>query len=163
MSSCRLIAHVPRRHCRGRVYSPVLFSQNDQRPSVVSHMISFGASDDEIDDSLFFLVASDVEDLSGSVIDPTLLQSSSSRNARLRADEELIRIMTRLSMSSDLNGLRGGAISQQAGRVFLTGQFQAPRQHLCPFHRSSYELTILWHAPTCGTEEKRIRAPTSTE
>ncbi len=37
----------------------------------------------------FFLAVSDAEELSGSVTDPALLQSSSSRNARLRADEEL--------------------------------------------------------------------------
>ncbi len=58
-------------------------------------MISFGASDDEIDDSLFFFCLRTRKELSGSVTDPTLLPSSSSRNARLRADEELIRIMTK--------------------------------------------------------------------
>ncbi len=41
------------------------------------------------------LAASDAEELLGSVTDPTLLPSSSSRNARLRADEELIRVMTK--------------------------------------------------------------------
>ncbi len=81
-------------------------------------------------------------------------------------------------MSSGSNGLHGGAISQQTGRVFLTGRFQAPRQLSFTFYRSSYKLTILWHAPHSsrihlsasaaltsvdGTEEKRIRAPTSSE
>ncbi len=50
-------------------------------------------------------------------------------------------------MSSGSNGLRGGVISQQAGRVFLTGRFQASHQCSFPFYRSSYELSILWHAP----------------
>ncbi len=39
--------------CRGREHSPVLFTQRDQRPSAVSDMISFGASDGKIDDSFF--------------------------------------------------------------------------------------------------------------
>ncbi len=53
----------------------------------------------------------------------------------------------RLSMSSGSNGLRGGAISQQAGRVFLTGHFQAPRQCSFPFYRSSYEPNIVARPP----------------
>ncbi len=72
-------------------------------------------------DFFLFLAASDTEELSGSVTDPALFTSSSSCNARLRADEELIRIMARA-----VNELRlewsplwsRGAISQQAGRVF---------------------------------------------
>ncbi len=40
-------------------------------------------------------MASEAEELSGSVTDPALLPSSSSRNARLRADEELIHTMTK--------------------------------------------------------------------
>ncbi len=94
-SSRRLNAHVPRHQRRGRDHSPVLFTQHDQRPSTVSDMILFGASDSEIDDSLLFLAASDAEELSCSVTDPALLPLSSSHNARLRADEELIRIMTK--------------------------------------------------------------------
>ncbi len=43
----------------------------------------------------FFLAASDAEEFLGSVTDPALLPSSSSRNARLRADEELNCIMTK--------------------------------------------------------------------
>ncbi len=57
-------------------------------------MISFGGSDGELDDSLS-LAASDAEELSGSVTDPALLPLSSSRNARLKADNELIRVMTK--------------------------------------------------------------------
>ncbi len=57
-------------------------------------MISFCVSDNELGDSLS-LAASDAEYLSGSVTDPALLLSSASCNARLRADEELIRAMTK--------------------------------------------------------------------
>ncbi len=39
---------------REREHSSVLFTQHDQRPSAVSDMISFSASDSEIDGSLFF-------------------------------------------------------------------------------------------------------------
>ncbi len=53
-----------------REHLPVLFTQHNQRPSAAaSDMISFGASDNELDDSLS-LVASDTEELSGSVADP---------------------------------------------------------------------------------------------
>ncbi len=45
---------VPRHHRREREHSPILFTQHNQRPSAVSDMISFGASDSEINDSLFF-------------------------------------------------------------------------------------------------------------
>ncbi len=48
-------------------------------------MISFGVTDNELDDSLS-LVASDAEELSGSVTDPALLPSSI---------DELIRVMTK--------------------------------------------------------------------
>ncbi len=68
----------------------------------MSDMISFGASDGEIDDRLFFLVALDAEVCSGSVTYPALLTLSSSRNARLRADEELICIMTNATPSRSI-------------------------------------------------------------
>ncbi len=80
-----------------REHSSVLFTQHDQRPSMAaSDMISFCESDSEMDDSLS-LVALDVEELSGSVTDPSLLPLSTSRNARLRTDEELIRVITKAS------------------------------------------------------------------
>ncbi len=55
--------------------SPVLYIQPDQRPSAsVSNLVSFGGSDDELADELaddsMSLVASDAEELSGSVTDP---------------------------------------------------------------------------------------------
>ncbi len=81
-----------RSHRREREYLPVLFTQHDQHPSAAaSDMISFVASDGEMDNSLS-LAASDAEELSDSVTDPAFLPSSSSCNTRLRADEELIRV-----------------------------------------------------------------------
>ncbi len=68
--------------------------QKEPSPVAASDMISFGVSENELDDNLS-LAASDTEELSGSVIDPAFLPSSASRNARLRADEELIRVMTK--------------------------------------------------------------------
>ncbi len=54
-----------------REMSPVLFIQPDQRPSAsVSDLVSFGGSDDELADESMSLVASDAEELSGSVTDP---------------------------------------------------------------------------------------------
>ncbi len=51
-----------------REISPVLFSQPDLRPSAsVSDLVSFGGSDDELADDSMSLVASDAEELSGSV------------------------------------------------------------------------------------------------
>ncbi len=66
-------AQCPRASLSQREHSPVLFTQLDQHPSTaVSDMISFGVSDNELDDSLS-LAASDVEGSSGSVADPALL------------------------------------------------------------------------------------------
>ncbi len=73
---------MPRRYCRGRDHSTVFFIHNDQRPSTVSYMILFSASD-------------------------------ASRNARLRADEELR--------------------SHLAAGCYLTGRYQAPHQRSSPF------------------------------
>ncbi len=109
-----------------REHSPVLFTQHDQRPSTAaSNMISFGMSDNKLDDCLS-LAASDTEELSGSVADPALLPSSASRNARLRADEELIRIMTKA-----VNEL--GLEWSPPEEPFLPGRHQALRQRSSPF------------------------------
>ncbi len=67
------LAQCPRASLSQREHSPVLFTQLDQRPSAaVSDMVSFGVSDNELDDSLS-LTASDAEKLSGSVADPAFL------------------------------------------------------------------------------------------
>ncbi len=71
-------------------YSLVLFTQHDQRPSAAaSGMISFGGSDDDMDDSLSQVASDTWEELSGSLTDPGILPPSSSCNARPRGDEEL--------------------------------------------------------------------------
>ncbi len=77
-------------------------------------------------------------------------------------DSERMRISSaswqRLSMSSGSNGLRWGAISQQAGRVFSHRPLSSPPPTLVPLlPRSSYELTVLWHAP----HSSRIRPSAS--
>ncbi len=78
---------------------------------------------------------------SGSVNDPTLLTSSSSRNARLRADEELICIMTkavnelRLKCSPLRSHLAAGWTS-----VFSLGAIKAPRQRSSPFFPHSSRI-----------------------
>ncbi len=115
-----------------REYSPVLFTQHEQRPC-------------EMDESLF-LAASDVEELLGSVTDPALLPPSSSRNARLRMDEELIH--------SDVNefGLEWSPPEEPSrsrlDEWFLPGHHQAPRQCSSPFFPKVHdELTKSWHAP----------------
>ncbi len=63
MTSERAPAQCPRASPSQREHSPVLFSQLNQRFSAAaSDMILFGASDNELDDSLS-LVASDAEEL----------------------------------------------------------------------------------------------------
>ncbi len=72
VESERTPAQIPRASLSPhREVSPVLFSQPDQRPSAsVSDLVSFGGSDDELADDSMSLVASDAEELSGSVTDP---------------------------------------------------------------------------------------------
>jgi len=120
-SSGRLNARVPRRHRRGREHSPVLFTQHDQRPSAVRNMISFGASDGEIDDSLFFWWLR-----MRSCYRALWLTPPSYRHPlHVTPDSERMRSssasLQRLSMSSGSNSLCWGAISEQVGRVFSLG------------------------------------------
>ncbi len=112
-------------------------------------MISFGASDDEMEDSLS-LAASDAEVLSGSVSDPALLPSSASRNARLRVDEEL------MTKAVNKLGLEWSPpVEPSRSRLdewFLPGPHQALGQRSSPFFPEVHdELTKSWHAPysTC--------------
>ncbi len=94
-------------------------------------MISSGASDDEMDDSLS-LVASDVEE-SGSVTDPALFPTSALCNAGLRVHEELIRVMIKAVIELGLEwSPPEGAISQQAGRVVSPGAPSGPPPTLIP-------------------------------
>ncbi len=79
------------------------------------------------------LDASDAEELSGSVTDPALLPPSASRNARLRADEELIRVMTR---AVNELGLEWSAPEEPSrsrlDKCFFPGRHQALRQRSPP-------------------------------
>ncbi len=132
-----------------REHSAVLFAQHDQRPSAAaSYMILFGASDGEMDDSLS-QAAADAEELSGSVTDPALLPSSSSRNARLRADDELIRVMTKAVNELGLEW----SPPEEPSRIrldewFIPGRHQALHQRSSPFFPEVHdELTKLWSAP----------------
>ncbi len=147
-SSRRLNARVPHRHRRGREHSPILFTQHDQRHSAVSDMISFGGSDGEIDDSLFFWRLRTRRSYWALWLTPPSYRCP----LHVTPDSEWMRSSSaswqRLSMSSGSNGLRWGAISQKAGQVFFTGRYQAPRQRSYPFlPKVNDELMILWHAP----------------
>ncbi len=99
-----------------------------------------------MDDSLS-LAASDTEELWGSVTDPTLLPPSSSRNARFRMAEELIRIMTKAVNELGLEwSLPKEPSRSRLDEWFLTGHDQAQRSS--PFFPKVYdELTKSWHAP----------------
>ncbi len=132
-SSRRLNARVPHRHHRERAFV---------RPLPSTWSLSFRSEQHYLIWCkwrrsrwlLFFLAASDVEVCSGSGTDSALLTLSSSHNARLRADEELIYIMTkavnelRLEWSPLRSHLAAGWMS-----VFSRGAIKAPRQHSSPF------------------------------
>ncbi len=111
-------------------------------------MILFGVSDNELDDSLS-LAASDAEVLSGSRTDPALLPSSASRNAKLRADEELIRIMTKAVNKLGLEwSLPEEPSRSRLNKCFLPGRHKALRRCSFPFFSEVHdELTKSWHAP----------------
>ncbi len=132
--------------------SPVFFTQPDQRPvrigAAASDMISFGASDDDMDDSLS-LAASDVEELSGSVTDPALLPLSSSRSARPRTDDELVRVMSKAVGELGLEWSPPQEPSRsRLDEWFLPRRQQAPRQRSSPFFPEVLdELTKSWRAP----------------
>ncbi len=140
-------------------HSPVLFTQHDQHPSAAaSNMISFGVSDNELDDSLS-LAASDTEELLGSVTDPTLLPTSSSHNARLRANEELILVMTKAVNEHRLEWSPPEEPSRsRLDEWFLPGHHQALRQCLSPFFPEVHkDLTRSW----CSPYSSRIRPSAS--
>ncbi len=111
-----------------REVSPVLFSQPDQRPSAsVSDLVSFGGSDDELADDSMSLVASDVEELSGSVTDPRPLRFANAAKAGM--DAELFRV---LSKAVEELGLEWSPPEEPSrsrlDEWFLPGRRQAPQQ-----------------------------------
>ncbi len=81
--------------------------------------------------------------------DPALLPSSASRNARLRADEELIRIMTKAVNELGLEwSLPEEPPRSSLDEWFLPGRHQALRQHSSPFFPEVHDkLTKSWRAP----------------
>ncbi len=113
----------------------------------MSDMISFSASDGEIDDSLFLLRLWTQRCCRALWLTPPSYRCPlhvTPYSERMRGSSAL---WQRLSMSSGSNGLRWGVISQQAGREFSHEALSSPPPTLIPLlPRSSYELTLLWHA-----------------
>ncbi len=91
------LAQIPRASLSShREMSPVLFSQPDQRPSAsMSDLVSFGGSDDELADDSMSLVASDAEELSGSVTDPAPSGLPTPSAAKPGMDAELFRVLSK--------------------------------------------------------------------
>ncbi len=122
-------------------------------------MTSFGVSDNELDGSLS-LAASDAEELSGSVADPVLLPSSASRTARLKADDELIRVMSKALYELGLEWSPPEESScSRLNEWFLPEDHQVLFQHSSPFFPKVHdELTKCWHAPYSSRVRPSISA-----
>ncbi len=133
-----------------REISPVLFSQPDQRPSAsVSDLVSFGGSDDELADDSMSLVASDAEELSGSVTDPAPSGLPAPSAAKAGMDAELFRV---LSKAVEELGLEWSPPEEPSrsrlDEWFLPGCRQAPQQRPSPFFPEVHdELTRSWRSP----------------
>ncbi len=143
-----------------REQSPVLFTQLDQRPSAAaSDIISFVGSDNELDIDSLSLAASDAEELSGSVAEPALLPASASCSARLKADNELIRVMSKAVNELGLEwSLPEEPSRSRLDECFFLGHHQDLHQRLFPFFPEVHnELTKSWRAPYSS----RIRPSTS--
>ncbi len=98
-----------------------------------SDVISFDVSYIKMDDRIS-LTASDAEELSGSVADPVLLPSSASRSARLKADDELIRMMTKAINELELEWSPPEEPScSRLDEWFLPGRHQTLHQRTSPF------------------------------
>ncbi len=136
-----------------REVSPVLFSQPDQRPSAsVSDLVSFGGSDDELADDSMSLVASDAEELSGSVTDPAPSGLPAPSAAKTGMDAELFRV---LSKAVEELGLEWSPPEEPSrsrlDEWFLPGRRQAPQQRPSPFFPEVHdELTRSWRSPPSG-------------
>ncbi len=130
--------------------SPVLLSQPDQRPSAsVSDLVSFGGSDDELADDSMSLVASDAEELSGSVTDPAPSGLPVPSAAKAGMDAELFRV---LSKAFEELGLEWSPPEEPSrsrlDEWFLPGRRQAPQQWPSPFFPEVHdELTRSWRSP----------------
>ncbi len=108
-----------------REHSPVLFTQHDQRPSAAaSDMISFGVV------WAFLCWLQTRKSYLALWLTPP---SSASRNTRLRADEELIRVMTKAVNEIGLEWSSPEKPSRsRLDECFLPGRHQALRQMLVP-------------------------------
>ncbi len=101
----------------------------------------------------------DREELPGSLADPALLTSSASRSARLKVDDELIRVMTKAVNELGLEwSLPEEPSRSRLDEWFLLGHHQALRQHSPPFTKVHDELTKSWRTPYSS----RFRPSTST-
>ncbi len=133
-----------------REISPVLFVQPDQRPSAsVSDLVSFGGSDDELADDSMSLVASDAEELWGSVTDPAPSGLPAPSAAKAGMDAELFRV---LSKAVEELGLEWSPPEEPSrsrlDEWFLPGRRQAPQQRPSPFFPEVHdELTRSWRSP----------------
>ncbi len=107
----------------------------DLRPSAsVSDLVSFGGSDDELADDSMSLVASDAEELSGSVTDPAPSGLPAPSAAKAGMDAELFRV---LSKAVEELGLEWSPPEEPSrsrlDEWFLPGRRQAPQQRPSPF------------------------------
>ncbi len=95
------------------------------------------------------LTASDAEEFSGSISDPALLPTSSSRSARPRTDAELVRVLTKAVSELGLEWSPPEEPSHsRLDEWFLPGCQQAPRQCSPPFFPEVHdELTKSWRGP----------------
>ncbi len=140
-------------------------------------MISFSASDGRNWWQTFFLVALDTV-LSGTMTDPAILPSSSSHYARLRADEELIGIMTKAvnELGLEWSPLRSHLAAGWTS-VFSWGAIKPPSQRSFPSspkfiraHDIMARPPLFSHPSICFScshirwwrWRKRIRAPASS-
>ncbi len=165
-STRRLNACVPRRLRRGREHSPVLFTQHDQRPSAVSDMNSFDASDVEIDDSLFFWRLRTRRCFFWRTRSALLWLTPPSYRHPLHVtpDSEWKNWGAHPHHDKGCQWARAQMVSAEEpsrsrlDECFFTGRYQAPPPTLVPLlPRSSYVLTILWHIP----HSSRIRPSAS--
>ncbi len=136
-----------------REISPVLFFQPDQRPSAsVSDLVSFGGSDDELADDSMSLVASDAEELSGSVTDPAPSGLPVPSAAKAGMDAELFRVLPSAPAQQLLRvapGLR---------RLSSPRNLHLPFSPLSLLELSSHEGV---HAQPDATPLRSTRAPDS--
>ncbi len=133
-----------------REMSPVLFSQPDQRPSAsVSDLVSFGGSDDELADDSMSLVASDAEELWGSVTDPAPSGLPAPSAAKAGMDAELFRVLSKVVEELGLEWSPPEEPSRsRLEEWFLPGRRQAPQQRPSPFFPEVHdELTRSWRSP----------------